>query len=979
MARTDRPALLHGSLPARAPTYALNRWFTYLLRRRGRRGLFSRHPLQDRYVGIGRHEPLPDELLQALERVATDTPAAALARLKSHPDGLSRREASARLARHGPNEVEHDRTPPAWRRAWHCYRDPFNLLLSALALVSWLSEGADAAAVIGAIVVLSTGMRFVQEGRSGRAVDRLRALVSNRASVQRQESVHPPHRPRIPRLPHLPLLPHRVPSGSAGPAGGTSDPGSGPADGTAQTAGTSRVSDIPLRELVPGDLVHLAAGDMVPADCRLLTARDLFVAQAALTGEALPVEKFADARGTAGDTLRQTNLLFMGTNVVSGSGLALVVATGAQTGFGAIAERLGRQDDTPDAFQAGVNAVSWLLIRFAAVMAPLVLLLSGWRQGDWVQAALFALSLAVGLTPELLPMIVTTTLAQGALALSRRRVVVKRLDAVHHLGAMDTLCTDKTGTLTQDRLVLGRHVDAFGQSSQAVLRATVLNSRFQTGLRSLLDRAVLAHAAAPGEPRPEEGWQEGWRLVDEIPFDFTRRRLSVVVEPAQGGGPRELICKGALEEVLAACTQVRQADGQDTPLDAALRARVLQAALAMNDEGLRVVTVAVKALPAGAEQPDDRPWGVADEAGLTLLGHVAFVDPPKDSAAPALRQLQAHGIEVKVLTGDHERVAAQVCRLVGIDPGTVVTGPALDALDDAALAPLLAQHRVFARLNPLHKERLVRALRAQGRIVGFLGDGINDAPALRAADVGVSVDSAVDIAREAADVVLLEKSLTVLADGVVEGRRTFCNLLKYIRTAASSNFGNVLSVLVASATLPFLPMLPLHLLVQNLLYDVAQTAVPFDRVDAAQLARPLRWNPAGIGRFMLCFGPVSSVFDLAAFAVLWFALGADSPAEQALFQTGWFVVGLLTQTLVVHLMRSPGLPWADGGAAAPLLATTTAVIALGLWLPASPLGPLLKMTPLPPAFHGWLAALLLGYALAASTVKHWVVRRHGWD
>ncbi len=909
--------------------HPLKRWFTHMLRRRRRRRHFGRNPLQDRLAGIGRHEAAPEALLLHLRQLAVDTPEAALRRLRAHPEGLSRREAAARLAHHGPNEVEHDRTPSAWRRAWHCFSDPFNLLLSVLAMVSALTEGTASATVIVAIVALSTGMRFVQEGRSGRAVDRLKALVGNRASVLRRSNANSP-------APGLPT-PH----------------------------------DIPLRELVPGDLVHLAAGDMVPADCRVLAARDLFVAQAALTGESLPVEKFAEARPQEADVMAQPNLLFMGTNVVSGTATALVVATGAQTCFGAVAERLAMREEAPDAFQAGVNGVSWLLIRFAAVMVPLVLLLIGWRQGDWLQAFLFALSLAVGLTPELLPMIVTTTLAQGALALSKRKVVVKRLDAVHHLGAMDLLCTDKTGTLTQGRLELGRHVDALGVPSLPVLRAAWLNSRHQTGLRGPLDRAVLEHAALPLEITANESW----RKVDEIPFDFVRRRMSVVVE--QPGGPRELVCKGALEEVLAVCSAVRMADQepQDVPLDATLRERVLGVADALGDEGLRVIAVAVKTLPAAPA----RVYGPADESGLTLLGHIAFIDPPKDSAAPTLRALQAHGVDIKVLSGDGERVVRQVCRQVGLEPGLIVDGAAIDAMDEPTLARAAAEHRVFARLTPLHKERLVRALRAGGRVVGFLGDGINDAPALHAADVGITVDSAVDIAREAADVVLLEKSLAVIDEGVIEGRTTFCNLRKYIRMAASSNFGNVLSVLAASAFLPFLPMLPLQLLVQNLLYDVAQTAVPFDRVDAAQIARPLRWDAAGLGRFMLCFGPVSSVFDIAAFAVLWFVLQAHTPQSQALFHSGWFIVGLLTQAMVVHLIRSPGPVFAGGGASPPLWAATAAVMAAGLWLPSSPLGPWLKFEPLPPAFLPWLLGLLLGYAGAASAVKRWYVRRWGWD
>ncbi len=673
----------------------------------------------------------------------------------------------------------------------------------------------------------------------------------------------------------------------------------------------------------------------------------------------------------------------MGTNVVSGAATALVVATGSRTYFGTLASRATAVDPTPNAFQAGVNSVSWLLIRFALVMVPIVFLVNGFTKGDWLQAFLFALSVAVGLTPEMLPMIVTSTLAKGAVLLSRKKVVVKRLDAIQNFGAMDVLCTDKTGTLTQDKIALARHADAYGQDTDEVLNFAFLNSFYQTGLKNLLDRAVLARVELAAELK----LKDAYRKVDEIPFDFERRRMSVVVAALVAGQDQhhELICKGAVEEVLAACTDVRTQDPTDAsldgertmptlPLDAALLARTQAVTAGLNAEGLRVVAVAVKTLP-----PGQTTYSVADEIGLTLIGYIAFLDPPKESAAPALKKLAAHGITVKVLTGDNDLVTRQVCHQVGLPSEAVLLGAQIESLSDEALKAAAESHSIFAKLSPLHKERIVRALRASGHVVGFMGDGINDAPALRAADIGISVDSAVDIAKEAADIILLEKSLLVLDDGVVEGRTTFCNMLKYIRMTASSNFGNVLSVLVASAFLPFLPMLPLQLLVQNLLYDIGQTGIPFDNVDAELVAKPLKWNPRDIGRFMLFFGPISSVFDIATFALMWWVFDANSVARQTLFQSGWFVVGLLTQTLVVHMIRTPKLPFIESRASAPLIVMTVAIMALGLWLPMGPLAGDFRLHALPASYFVWLAGILLAYCTLTTVMKRIYVRRFGWQ
>ena len=896
---------------------------------RSRRALrhFRRRLMLESLGTSARTVPVPAPLSQALQQASQDDATTVLARTGAHPGGLTQAQANAIRTRTGPNEVEHEKPLPAWLHLWQCYQNPFNLLLTALATISWLTHDAKATVVIGAMVVLSTLMRFVQEGRSHRAAEQLKALVSNTATVLRRSQ------------------------------------------GSAETdAGAAQ--EVPIHDLVPGELIVLSAGDMIPADSRVLQAKDLFVSQAAMTGESLPVEKHAAAVAGATPTINvldAANLLFMGTNVVSGAATALVLATGNGTYFGTIAVRVTATDRAPTAFQAGVNSVSALLIRFALVMVPLVFFLNGATKGDWGEAFLFALSVAVGLTPEMLPMIVTSTLAKGAVVLSRKKVVVKRLDAIQNFGAMDVLCTDKTGTLTQDKIVLERHIDAFGARSDEVLKFAFLNSHYQTGLKNLLDRAVLDHVELQTELR----LAQDYRKVDEIPFDFQRRRMSVVV--SEQGDHHELICKGALEEVLAACTQV-QDGAQVRALDAALLAQVQALTGALNQEGLRVVAVATKEVP-----PHKTVYSVADEAALTLMGYIAFLDPPKDSAAPALRALAAHGITVKVLTGDNDLVAAKVCRDVGLAVDGAVLGAHLDALDEAALCLLVEQQHLFAKLTPLHKERIVRALRSHGHVVGFMGDGINDAPALRAADIGISVDSAVDIAKEAADIILLEKSLMVLDEGVIEGRKTFSNMLKYIRMTASSNFGNVFSVLVASAFLPFLPMLPIQLLVQNLLYDISQIAIPFDNVDDELVRQPLRWNPQNLGRFMVFFGPISSVFDIATFALMWWVFQAQTLAQQTLFQSGWFVVGLLTQTLIVHLIRTPKLPFIQSHAAWPLMAMTLAVVAAGIWLPMGPLAGYFKLQALALAYFGWLAALVLGYAVLATVLKRFYVRRYGWQ
>ncbi|WP_413739934.1 magnesium-translocating P-type ATPase [Sodalis sp. RH14] len=885
------------------------------------RRLFQRDLMLDG-LKAGASRTVPAALTRACLECAQATQAELYARFASGPQGLDAAGVAIAHRRHGLNSVAAEQ-PLTWRRhLWSCYRNPFNILLTVLGIVSYGTDDIIAAGVIALMVMIATLLNFIQEARSNKAADALKAMVSNTATVLR-------------------------------------------ADGP---GGSGVYQEIAMASLVPGDIVKLSAGDMIPADLRILHARDLFIGQAALTGEALPVEKKAGVAGEAGrNPLECGNLCFMGTNVVSGTAQALVIGTGDSTWFGQLAGQSTAQCAPPNAFQLGISRVSWLLIRFMLVMTPVVLLVNGFTKGDWWEAALFSLSVAVGLTPEMLPMIVTSSLAKGAVQLSRQKVIVKRLDAIQNFGAMDILCTDKTGTLTQDKIVLASHTDAFGKRCERVLRNAWLNSFYQTGLKNLLDKAVLEKMA-----QEDAGLaQARWRKIDEIPFDFERRRMSVIV--GADDGQARLICKGALEEVLGVCSRVRHGD-DIVPLGAALLAQISAVAGELSLQGLRVVAVAGK--PVAMERGD---FSRLDEADLVLEGYIAFLDPPKESTAPALEALARHGVTVKILTGDNERVAAKVCRDVGLAVDRVLTGDEIEGMDDRQLALIARATTVFAKLTPLQKARIVGALRREGHVVGFMGDGINDAPALRAADIGISVDSAVDIAKEAADIILLEKSLMVLEAGVIEGRRTFVNMMKYIRMTASSNFGNVFSVLVASAFLPFLPMLPLHLLVQNLIYDISQIAIPFDKVDEEQLRRPQRWRSGDLGRFMVFFGPISSIFDILTFCLMWWVFKANTPEQQTLFQTGWFVVGVLSQTLVVHMLRTRKIPFLHSRPSWQLGITTLAVIAATVGMTFTPLAGFLHLQALPGGYWPWLVAILAGYMALVQSMKGWFVRRYGWQ
>ena len=852
-----------------------------------------------------------------------------LANLGGSRDGLVEFDAIERLAVDGPNEVAHEK-PPHWLvQLLVCFKNPFIIVLVTLAVIQYVSSPDDPRPIIiiGVMVAISVGLQFWQEYRSALAAEKLKALVRTTATVLRRASQEARAEPR----------------------------------------------EVPIRELVPGDLVRLSAGDLVPADVRLVSSRDLFVSQAALTGEALPVEKY-DTLGSAVQKsannripqrdahLDLANICFLGTNVVSGTATAVVVATGPHTYFGSLARSIaGKRAET--SFDRGVKGVSWVLIRFMLIMVPIVFLINIVTKGDWLQAFLFAVSVAVGLTPEMLPMLVSANLAKGALAMARQKVVVKRLNAIQNLGAMDVLCTDKTGTLTQDKIILEHHVDISGKENDKVLELAWLNSYHQSGLKNLLDVAVIKYAAQPA-PQP-------YKKIDELPFDFARRRMSVIVQGVHG--EHLLVCKGAVEETLGISAFTQQG-AERVPLDYARRRALMAMTREYNEDGFRVIAVATRKFPPGHTKEQ---YAMGDENELVVQGFLAFLDPPKETAGPAIAALRDHGIAVKILTGDNMIVTRKICREVGLEVGEPVLGRDTEDLDDATLRDLVERTRVFAKVSPLQKARIIRMLQANGHTVGFLGDGINDAAALRDADVGISVDTAADIAKESADIILLEKSLLVLEKGVVQGRETFGNIIKYLKMTASSNFGNVFSVLVASTFLPFLPMMPLHLMILDLLYHVSQLSIPWDRLDRDYVEKPRKWEAGDIARFMIFVGPISSVFDITTFCLMWFVFGANNPEHQSLFQSGWFVESLLSQTLIVHMIRTQKIPLIQSTAAPPVLILTGIVMAIGIFIPFSSLGASVGLQPLPISYFAWLVATLLGYCVLTQIIKTIYIRRFG--
>lgn len=863
---------------------------------------------------------------------ATHSAEDALVLLDATANGLTVEQATERLNAVGPNTIEAT-TKTLARRIADAFIDPFAGILAALALVSLYIDvlavpepqrDPSTVIVIGTMLLVSGGMKFIQEARSGNAAEALKDLVSNTCTALR--------------------------------------------DG-------ERI-EIPFDELVPGDVIRLSAGDMVPADARIITARDLFVIESALTGESEAVEKTTavtvveGADGSALPLSACKNIVFTGTSVQNGAAMALVVATGSDTYLGGIAKMLNGRGEK-SAFDRGVSSVSMLLVRLMLVMAPAVFAINAATKGNVIDALLFATSVAVGITPQMLPVIVTTSLSQGAKDLTRRQVIVKELPAIQNLGAMDVLCCDKTGTLTEDRIVLERYLNTDGNEDARVLRHAFLNSFFQTGLKNLIDLAVIDRAdVTPSTVAPDsmlgQSLRDRYTKVDEVPFDFSRRRLSVVVADAQG--KTQMVTKGAAEEMLEICSFV-EIDGIAQPLTDEKLAQIRKQIAGLNAEGLRVIAVAQKTNPRCVGE-----FGIADECDMVLMGFLAFLDPPKASAAG---------------------VAATVCEQIGIDASSVLLGSEIDALDDAELAERAEKTHLFAKLSPLQKARLVRVMREMlGHTVGFMGDGINDAAAMRASDCGISVDSAVDIAKESADIILLQKDLGVLERGIIEGRRTYGNLLKYLKTTVSSNFGNVLSVTVASLFLPFLPMSALQLVLLSLVYEIVCIALPWDTVDDAWTARPRAWDAASIKGFMLELGPVSSLFDIVTFAALFFVVcpatvgaswselaGTGNVAGiatfAALFQSGWFVESMWSQTLVIHMLRSPRLPSPRDHAAPALCALTVLGLALVTWLPASPIADALGLMTLPTSFFALLIGIVTAYIALAQLAKRRYIARHG--
>jgi P-type Mg2+ transporter len=850
---------------------------------------------------------------KALAEVARLSPDEALQRLSSTAAGLPPGQVEEQLRSVGPNRVARQARHTVLGELAARSINPLNILLLSLATASYFLGDQRAAIMIAIMVILSITLGFLQEYRSNNAADELQKMVSITTSVRRQ-------------------------------------------------GGADHV-DVPIDQLVPGDIVLLSAGDMIPADLRLISAKDLFINQSTLTGEAMPLEKFPAAHeGTAETPFDLPNICFMGSAVVSGIGCGVVVLTGPRTAFGIVATAIAETRELTS-FDKGITRFTWLMLGFIVVMAPLVFVINGVTKGNWLEALLFAVAVAVGLTPEMLPMIVTVNLAKGAMAMSRKKVIVKRLNAIQNFGAMDVLCTDKTGTLTQDLIILKRHLDIRGGDSDSVLEYAYLNSFYQSGLKNLLDVAVLKHGDLEGGLKVRERFKK----IDEMPFDFERRRMSVVL--GRDDGVHILICKGAVEEVFAVCKHY--AIGNETgPLDESHLASAIETTAKLNADGFRVIAVATKEMP-----PTQATYSVADEADLTLLGYIAFLDPPKETCAPAIAALKVSGVTVKILTGDNDIVTRKICHDVGLPVNRIVLGSEMAALSPEDLANLAETATVFAKVSPSQKAAIIDALHSKGHVVGFLGDGINDGPALKAADVGISVDSAVDIAKESADIILLEKSLAVLGDGVIEGRKVFGNITKYIKMGASSNFGNMFSVLGASIFLPFLPMTAIQVLTNNLLYDFSQTAIPTDNVDAEYLAVPRRWDIGNITKFVLFIGPISSIFDYVTYFTMLYVFNAWN--NPALFQTGWFVESLLTQTLIIHIIRTAKIPFFQSRASTALITTTLIIAAIGIALPYSWLGSFLGFVPLPPTYWIALGLILPSYVILTHVVKTWFIGRFG--
>ena len=834
---------------------------------------------------------------------------------------------------YGENKISHEKPDSALKRIFDAFVNPFTIVLFLLAIISLFTDvilvskkdhDFTSIIIMTMMVTISGVLCLVQETRSNNSAKKLKEMVKTTVAAERNGK-----------------------------------------------------KEISLEEVVPGDIIYLAAGDMIPADLRILVAKDLFVAQSALTGESEPVEKcFEPMINEAQTPLECTNIGFMGTNVISGTAIGVVIATGDNTYFSTMVKGI-TEKKVLTSFDKGVNSVSWLLIKFMMVMVPIVFFVNGFTKGDWLQAFLFALSVAVGLTPEMLPMIVTTNLAKGAVQMAKKKTVVKSLNSIQNFGAMDVLCTDKTGTLTQDKVVLEYHLDIHGNEDMRVLRHAFLNSYYQTGLKNLMDIAILEYA----DNASFKVLIDQYVKVDEIPFDFNRRRMSVVIKDTSG--KTQLITKGAVEEMLQ-ISKYAEYKGNVEVLTDEIKEEILETVEKLNKEGMRVIGIAQKNNPSVQGV-----FSVNDECEMVLMGYLAFLDPPKESTKAAVEALKNYGVAVKILTGDNDEVTRCICRQVGIKADKILLGSDIDEMDDELLAAEVEEVSIFAKLSPNQKGRIVSVLRENGHIVGFMGDGINDALAMKKADVGISVDTAVDIAKESADIILLEKDLMVLEDGVIEGRRTFGNIIKYIKMTASSNFGNMFSVLVASIALPFLPMLPIQILILNLIYDISCISIPWDNVDKDYLQVPRKWDASSIGKFMLWIGPTSSLFDIVTYAVMFFIIcpmvchggyndyGVNKTLFMAVFNAGWFVESLCSQTMVIHIIRTAKIPFINSRASGAVILSTIIAITVGIAIQYTSIGRALQMVSMPIMYFGWLIVILLCYIIVASAIKEVYKKYYG--
>lgn len=857
-------------------------------------------------------------------------------------EGMTNAQLEVSEEEYGKNIVTHGQKESLVKRICGAFINPFTAILFVLAAVSVFTDIIFAdpgeqnpvtVIIITTMVMISGMLRFIQETRSGNAAARLSAMIRTTTCVKRME------------------------------------------EGT---------REILLEDVAVGDVVLLSAGDMIPADIRIISAKDLFISQSALTGESEPVEKCSALIGSKDAVTDYSNLAFMGSNVISGSAAGVVIAVGNNTMLGEMAKSLSEKPDQTS-FEKGVNSVSWVLIRFMLIMVPVVFFINGYTKNDWMDAALFAISVAVGLTPEMLPMIVTTCLAKGAVSMSRQKVIIKNLNAIQNLGSIDILCTDKTGTLTRDKVVLEYHLDIEGNEDPRVLRHGFLNSYYQTGLKNLMDIAIIDRTNELQEQEVQlQGIQSNYEKVDEIPFDFERRRMSVVV--ADKNGKTQMITKGAVEEMLRVCA-FAEYEGKVEPLTDQMRNKILTKVEELNESGMRVIAVAQKTNPS-----PEGAFSVADEADMVLIGYLAFLDPPKETAAAAIKALHGYGVNVKVLTGDNEKVTCCICKQVGLSTKYLLLGTQVDAMDDDQLAKEAEKTTVFAKLSPAQKARVVKILQKNGHVVGYMGDGINDAAAMKASDVGISVDTAVDIAKESADTILLEKDLMVLEKGILEGRKTYANMIKYIKMTASSNFGNMFSVLAASAFLPFLPMTAIHLILLNLIYDISCTAIPWDNVDIEFLAVPKKWDASSVSKFMLWIGPTSSIFDIATYLVMYFVIcplmsggllyhqildPQMQDAFVAVFQAGWFIESMWSQTLVIHMIRTAKVPFIQSHAAVPVTILTLGGILTATIIPFTGLGSAIGLAALPAVYFAILAAVIVCYMGVATFMKKMYVRRYG--